>query len=320
MTLTQLRYIVALDTFRNFKGAADHCFVTQPTLSMQIHKLEKELDVLIFDRSKQPLFPTDLGAEIVKQARCILQETERLNEIVNHARGRKRGTLRLGIISTLAPYLLPLFIQSFYTKYPGISLHIKELLTKDIVDGIENGTLDAGIVALPVARRGFHSTPLFFEPLIAYVHQQHTLYSRNSISPKDLSPDEILLLEQGHCFREQTLKLCDHNGQLNTSRHEFSSFQSGNLETLRNLVDTQLGITLLPYLATLHIQNTEKEHSLRYFQEPKPARHIGIISCRAYLKKNLLDTLASEILESIPDELKDGSARYSVISVNAPQS
>ncbi|MEJ2105202.1 MAG: LysR substrate-binding domain-containing protein, partial [Ignavibacteriaceae bacterium] len=208
MTLVQLYYIVAVDNFRHFAKAAEYCFVTQPTLSMQIHKLEEELGVLIFDRSKQPIIPTDIGSKIIRQARVILQESERLQGIIDDETGAFTGTLKIGIIPTVAPYLLPLFLKSFVQKYPKIELVIDEITTDEIVNGIHKDLVDVGILALPINQADIIERSLYFEPFVAYVSKTNSLYLKDKISIDDLSRDDLLLLKEGHCLREQTLKIC----------------------------------------------------------------------------------------------------------------
>jgi LysR family transcriptional regulator, hydrogen peroxide-inducible genes activator len=235
MTLAQLYYIVAVDNFRHFSTAADHCFVTQPTLSMQIQKLEEELGVIIFDRSKHPVIPTDIGEKIIKQSRIILHESEKLQNIIDNETGEFTGTLKIGVIPTISPYLIPLFLQSFVSKYPNIELIIDEITTKEIIKGINKDLLDAGLLALPAGDADMIQRSLYYEPFVGYVSKSHKLFKKENLNVEDITGEGILLLKEGHCLRGHALKLCK------TSEREWSGnskkilFESGNLDTLKNL-------------------------------------------------------------------------------------
>src|SRR5687768_8393452 len=172
MTFTQLEYIIAVDTHRHFAKAAKQCFITQPTLSMQIQKLEEELGSKIFDRSKQPVIPTEIGEEIVRQARIIIHETKMIHELIRDRDGVLQGELRIGIIPTLAPYLLPMFLQPFLTAYPGIRIRVKEMTTDIIVEKLKAGRIDVGLLVTPLQDNGIREHPLFYEELVAYVSKK----------------------------------------------------------------------------------------------------------------------------------------------------
>ena len=309
MTLVQLYYIVAVDNFRHFAKAAENCFVTQPTLSMQIHKLEEELGVLIFDRSKQPIIPTDIGFKIIRQARVILQESERLQGIIDDETGAFTGTLKIGIIPTVAPYLLPLFLKSFVQKYPKIELVIDEITTDEIVNGIHKDLVDVGILALPINQADIIERSLYFEPFVAYVSKTNSLYLKDKISIDDLSRDDLLLLKEGHCLREQTLKICSASERNKRANETKILFESGTLDTLKKLVQQNFGFTLLPYLAMNDFENKEQLDLIREFFAPVPKREIGIIYSKTLIKKHLIDALSEEILKAVPQGLlqKDNS-------------
>ena len=209
MTFTQLEYILALDAARQFTTAAEHCFVTQPTLSMQIQKLEEELGVIIFDRSKQPVVPTEAGKEIIAQAKNILLQRNVLQELVQNKKGVLTGELKLGIIPTLAPYLLPLFLQSFSLKYDQVKLVISEMTTDMIIHALKDGSIDAGILVTPLQQRSITEHVLFYEELMAYVSKNNTLYQKSYVLAGDIDPNKLWLLEEGHCFRSQIENLCE---------------------------------------------------------------------------------------------------------------
>ena len=303
MTLTQLYYIVAVDNFRHFGTAANHCFVTQPTLSMQIQKLEEEYGVIIFDRSKQPVVPTDIGIKIIRQARTILQESERLQNLIDSETGEFKGTLKVGIIPTIAPYLIPLFLQSFVKKYPGIELIIDEITTKEIVRGLNKDLLDVGILALPINAPDMVEQTLYYEPFVAYISKKHELFKKDKLNVDDLSNDDLLLLKEGHCLRSQALKLCRTSDKEWRDSERKILFESGTIETLKRLVEQDFGITLLPYLAVKDIESEEQKSFVREFKAPVPKREVGLIYSKVLLKKHFIDALAEEILKVIPKSL-----------------
>ncbi len=299
ITLTQLEYIVAVDNYRHFSTAAEHCFVTQPTLSMQLQKLEDQLGVLIFDRSKQPVVPTELGKKVIAQARTVLNEAKKVSDIViNEAEGIK-GDLRIGIIPTLAPYLLPLFISGFLDKYPEVNVKVEELVTADIITRLNNDLLDIGILVTPLHNHSIIERPLFYEHFIGYVAGTTDLQKKN-IVVNDLKNENIWILNEGHCFREQVINICD----LKALRPVNSSFtyESGSIEAIRRLVDAYGGVTLLPELSTFEMEDKSKE-KLRYFKEPAPSREVSLVMYRSYLKKKLVDSLYNEIMASIPQSM-----------------
>ena len=291
MTITQLQYVLAVAEHKNFTLAAEKCFVTQPTLSMQIQKVEEELNIQIFDRSKKPIQLTEIGQKIVNQAKNIVNEADRMQDIVEQQKGFIGGEFRLGIIPTIMPTLLPMFLNNFIKKYPKVKLIIEELNTDEIILKLKNGHLDAAIAATPLMEEKIKEVVLYFEPFVAYIPQSHKYYSKNEIEVSDLDVDEILLLQDGHCFRDGILNLCK-----NVSKSDFSHFQleSGSFETLIKLADEGLGITLLPYLHTLELKENDKL-KLKHFVEPKPAREVSLIFPKTELKIQIIDALRTTI-------------------------
>ncbi|MFY7788650.1 MAG: hydrogen peroxide-inducible genes activator [Thermoflexibacteraceae bacterium] len=298
MTLTQLEYIVALDTYRHFATAADKCFVTQPTLSMQIQKLEEELTILLFDRSKHPIVPTAEGQAVIAQARTVLAEASRIKEIVKEQQQEVSGELRIGIIPTLAPYLLPLFLKKFIEKYPLVKLKIEEMTTEQIIHQLKNDLLDAGLLATPLQEAQILEKPLFYEAFVAYLSPLHPLAQKKELHPEDLSQEPMFLLGETHCFRLQVLQLCQLSPQKNTNL----TFQAGSLETLKRMVDLYGGITLLPELA-LDSLSEEQLDNVRYFTSPSPLREVSLVQHRSYVKQKLLGLLAAEICGVIPPKM-----------------
>lgn len=305
MTLAQLSYIVAVDNYRHFGIAAENCFVTQPTLSIQIQKLEEELGVIIFNRSLQPVEPTEIGEKIIRQARTILHESERLQTIIESETGEFGGTFRLGVIPTAAPYLIPLFLRSFTEKYPKIELIIHEITTPEIIRLINKDALDAGILALPISDSGIINIPLYYEPFIAYLPKGHSLSSKKELLESDIPVKELLLLNEGHCLRGQILKLCNASERDWNNENGRILFESGNLDTLIRLVQQDFGLTLLPFLTVFNSKLDNINAVTKKFKDPQPRREMGIIHSKSYLKKHLIDALIKEIKSCLPQELKN---------------
>ena len=291
MTITQLKYVLAVAEYKNFTLAAEKCFVTQPTLSMQIQKIEEELGIQIFDRTKKPIQLTEIGQKIVNQSKNIVNEADRIQDIVDQQKGFIGGEFRLGIIPTIMPTLLPMFLNNFIKKYPKVKLIIEELNTDEIITRLNNGHLDAAIAATPLQEEKIKEIVLYFEPFVAYIPEGHSTFQKQEIEVDDLNIDEILLLQDGHCFRDGILNLCKSAGA-----NEKSHFQieSGSFETLIKLADEGLGTTLLPYLHTLDL-NEKDQLKLRHFKEPKPAREVSLIFPKNELKIHIIDALRSTI-------------------------
>ncbi|PVD51430.1 DNA-binding transcriptional regulator OxyR [Terrimonas sp.] len=301
MTFVQLEYIVALDNYRQFTLAAESCFITQPTLSMQIQKLEEELGIMIFDRTKQPVATTEMGKEIIKQAKVILAQKQVMHELVQSKKGIVAGELKLGIIPTLAPYLLPLFIQNFASKYKQVKLIVSEMTTDNIIKSLTEGSIDAGILVTPLQKSGIKEYPLFYEELVAYVSRKNALYEKNYVLAQDIDPNKLWLLEEGHCFRSQIENLCELR-KMSTAGSHFD-YETGSIETLRRMVDLNDGITILPELATLDMPAKQLQ-LIRQFKKPVPMREVSIVVQRDFVKKRLIDALKNEIIQSIPDKIK----------------
>ena len=291
MTITQLYYVLAVAEHQNFTKAAEKCFVTQPTLSMQIQKLEDQLDVQIFDRSKKPIELTEIGRKIVQQAKNIVNEADRIQDIVDQQKGFIGGEFRLGIIPTIMPTLLPMFLKTFVKRYSKVKLKIEELTTEEIIQRIIDGHLDAAIAATPLQHDIIIERPLYYEPFVAYVPVQHRLHKKEKINAGDLDIKDMLLLEDGHCFREGIINLCKA-----FKNHEDDQFQleSGSIEMLVKLSDEGLGMTMLPYLHTLDMNEKEKT-KLRYFDDPVPAREVSLIYHKSELKMQIIEALKKVI-------------------------
>lgn len=300
MNIQQLEYIVAVDNCRHFLKAAEKCFVTQATLSMMIKKLEEELGVKIFDRSHQPVIPTETGNKIIAQAKIIIQENNRMKEIVKEEQGQLSGELKIGIIPTLAPYLLPLFIQSFLKKYPSVRLKISELTTSNIIQKLEHRDLDVGLLSTPLNLNFLREETLFYEPLIVYTSSKDTLLNKKLILAKDIDINRLCLLEEGHCLRLQAINLCDLRNKDKDIRQ--MEFETGSIETLKRIVEENNGITILPLLAYKEMSAEQKDR-VRFFKKPVPVREIGLVTYRYFVKEKLIQKLKQEIVVNIPADM-----------------
>jgi LysR family hydrogen peroxide-inducible transcriptional activator len=291
MTITQLQYVLAVAEYQNFTLAAEKSFVTQPTLSMQVQKLEDELDILIFDRSKKPIRITEAGLKIVAQAKNIVNEAERIKDIVDQEKGFIGGEYTLGIIPTVMPTLLPMFLKTFITKYPKVNLIIKEQSTETLIRNIQEGHLDGAIAATPLEIEYILERPLYYEPFVGYVPRNHRLSKADKLDPRDLDISDILLLKDGHCFRDGVINLCKTPKKY---EDEHFQLQSGSFETLINLADEDMGMTLLPYLNTLELDEKKKKN-LKYFNKPSPAREVSLIYHKSELKIQITRALKDVI-------------------------
>jgi LysR family hydrogen peroxide-inducible transcriptional activator len=291
MTITQLQYVLAVAEHKNFTLAAEKCFVTQPTLSMQIQKIEDELNVLIFDRSKKPIQLTSIGQKIVEQAKNIVNEAGKIKDIVEFQKGFIGGEFRLGIIPTIMPTLLPMFLNNFIKKYPKVKLIIEELNTIEIIFQLKNGHLDAAIAVTPLEDEKIKEIVLYYEPFVAYIPENFNNSDKKEIEISDLNLDTILLLQDGHCFRDGILNLCKNQ---DLSFKNSFQLESGSFETLIKLADEGLGTTLLPYLHTLDLKEKDKI-KLKHFKEPKPAREVSLIYPKSELKIHIIDALKNTI-------------------------
>lgn len=305
MNLQQLQYIVAVDDHRHFASAAKSCFVTQPTLSMMIHKLEDELDVTIFDRSKHPVVPTEIGEKLIAQARIVLKETSLMNEILTAEKQEITGTLKLGIIPTIAPYLLPLFIKPFLQQYPAIELLISELTTENILNKLKNDQLDAAILATPLHDKDLMEHPLFYESFVVYADQDHLARLPEQIDPLDLQVEDLWLLDEGHCFGVQLGNLCKLREANENSRFQY---RAGSIETLIQMVDRVGGITVIPELSTPNL-SAEGKQKLRSFSGMVPVREVSIVTYRHFAKRRLLEVLKETITTQLPKSMLNSSAK-----------
>ncbi|MBC7382256.1 MAG: LysR family transcriptional regulator [Bacteroidia bacterium] len=312
MNLQQLDYIIAVDRLKNFVKAAEACFVTQATLSMMIKKLEEELDVIIFDRSKKPVKVTEIGEKIIAGARKVVLEASMLKEIVNTEKGEVVGELKIGIIPTLAPYLLPLFLKKFMQQYPLVKLVIHEYTTDVAILKLKSGELDAALLATPLNDHAITEEPLFYEKYFLYVNLKEKGFDKQFVLPANINISRLWLLEEGHCMRSQILNFCELKRQ--RKFEETLNYSSGSIETLKNMVDMNFGVTIIPELATINF-NAKQKKQLRYFKPPVPGREISIAIHRTYIKLRLLEALKDVLLSVIPADMKSNK-KMNILSID----
>lgn len=298
MNLQQLEYIIAVDTHKHFTKAAENCFVTQPTLSMMIQKLEEELGVKIFDRSRQPVKITPIGEKIIAQARRVLRESKTLHEIITDDKELVSGELKIAIIPTLAPYLIPLFINSYLQKYPLLKLKIIELQTQQIVEKLLNDSIDIGILVTPLKDNTFIEAPLFYERLLAYISPTEKAWKKKYLLPRDIDLNRLWLLEEGHCFRNQVINFCELKKAGNYDNN--FEYEAGSIETLKRIVEQNYGITIIPELAA---QGKDKKY-IRTFKSPEPLREVSLVYQQHYIKRQLVEALKNEIISNLPEQVR----------------
>lgn len=299
-SLTQLEYVLAVHKFGHFAKAAEYCNITQPTLSMQIQKLEEALGTVIFDRTKKPILLTETGTAIIEQIQQVVSEAKKIDSMIQ-SRGQDIlvGSLTLGVIPTIAPYVLPLLLPVLEKKYSGIKLQIKELQTHQIVEALSTDEIDVGLLAIPIRDPKIIELFLYYEPFAVLCAKNHTLAGQKKIKPSSLKSDDIWLLEEGHCLRNQVLDVCALKKEKLEKRQY--KFESGSLETIKNLINAYGGYTLLPSLAE---ENIGKNSALIEFEKPIPAREIGLVYRREHYKIELIKAIGEAVVDCIPLEFK----------------
>lgn len=308
MTLQQLEYILAVNQFRHFAKAAEYCRVTQPTLSAMIQKLEEELDTRIFDRSQQPVCPTPVGIHIIEQAQNILVQANRIKNIIEEEKHSLTGTFKLGILPTVAPYLLPRFFPQLMKKYPDLDIRVVEMKTNDIKKALQTAEIDAGIVASLAGMEELQQTPLFYEQFFAYVSREDALFNNEVIRTSDLNGEQLWLLDEGHCFRDQLVRFC----QMKSARASQLAYHLGSMETFMRMVESGKGVTFIPELAVLQLGDAQKE-LVRSFAIPCPTRQVVLLTNKNFIRHTLLEVLVKEIKLSVPKEMLSLKATQAVV-------
>ena len=297
MTIIQLEYLLAVANCGSFSTAAEHCFVTQPSLSMQIKALEEELGVVLLDRSKKPVIPTEAGEVVLEQVRETLKEYNSIREVVAEMKGEISGKLRLGVIPTIAPYLLHKFIPEFVRRYPHVEIEIREMVTADIIEALKHDYIDAALVASGTCGQGITEHDLFSDHFYAYVSPSHPLFERSNIRIEDIDFKDLILLSRGNCMRDQIFELCQ-------AAHEIPShfyFESGSLDTLMRMVDCTSCMTIIPEMA-LEFIPMARRNRVKSIAKGATSRRVALAVSRTYVKQSIVEALRTTILRCVNQE------------------
>ncbi len=298
MTLQQLEYVVAVYRCRHFAKAAEYCGVTQPTLSAMVQRLEDELGVKLFDRSAQPVVPTPVGRVVVEQAWKVLSRARKLKAMVEEEKQSTEGTFRIGILPTIAPYLLPRFFPQLMAGHPEMDLRIVEMQTADIKKALQRGELDAAILVSLDGMDNYVQTPLYYEQFLAYVSRTDRLFAKQAIRTADLAGETLWLLDEGHCFRDQLVKFC----ALRSARASQQHYTLGSIETFMRMVEGGRGVTFIPELALPQLSDKQRE-LVRPFALPIPVREVVLLTSRSFVRQTVLSLLAECIRSCVPEKM-----------------
>lgn len=298
MTLQQLQYLISLDNNKHFLNAAEECGVTQPTLSAMIQKLEDELDVKIFDRSHQPIRSTEIGKEIIAQAKVILMHSEHLKEIIKNKRETLEGRLNLAIIPTIAPYLLPKFLIEFRKSYPKVELSVQEMKTSDIIYNLNQARIDVGILATPLDRNELLEIPMYYEKFLAYISPKEEIYKKETLSANNIPLDNLWILQEGHCLRDQIFNFCT------TKRDSRAVYEAGSIDTLVKIIDENGGYTVIPELHQQFLNDTQKKN-IRQIENPQGVREVSVVIKNDFIRERLLNAVVDTIKLIIPENMID---------------
>lgn len=299
LSISQLRYIVAVADAGAFGKAARICRVTQPTLSMQIQKAEELLDITLFDRRTQPVTPSPIGSRVVQQARVVVHEMEKIQRMILAELEEVSGLVRVAAIPTVAPYLLPLILPTLHERHPEVRLQVRELTTAEIIEALDRNELEVGILATPIPDESLLTVPLYNEPFWVYLSPQHVLSRHKQISSDQLSRDDLWLLSEGHCLRDQALSLCSGT---DITGEQSVQFESGSIETLMNLLDRLPGYTLIPDLVRANL-SSKRARQIRPFEGRSPAREISLVAHPSFHRGAVLNALYEAVLASVPATL-----------------
>lgn len=300
MTLTQIEYVIAVAKHGHFGRAAEACFVTQPTLSMQIQKLEEELQITIFDRSRSPIKSTLEGKSVIEQGKKVISEHKKIFTLLEQSKDEVIGEFKLAVIPTLSPFIIPLFIQSFVKKYPKVNIQITEHTTDEIIRLVKDDLIDGALLVTPLEEKTIIEKVLYYEPFYLFASNNHKMNKKKSVKQEDLDINDIWLLDKGNCFRDQILNICSKS-----KNHKLTNpinFESGNFETLKNMVLSGCGYTLLPEMA---INSLDKKHKglITPFTKPIPTREVSLIHSKHSVKQKIINALEEEILLHVPEVL-----------------
>ena len=298
MNIQQLEYIVAVDRYRHFAKAAKSCGVSQPTLSMMIQKLEDELGLEIFDRSKSPVSTNQSGEMIVNQARVVLYNIRQLREMADSTKESILGDMEMSIIPTVAPYLLPKLFGEFKRNLPSLRCRVSEMKTSTVIEKLKSAEIDLAIVATPLDDPEILEVPLYYERFLAYISPGDELYSRTELSVAEINYDRMWILEEGHCFRDQIFNIC------NRAHNNFQHYEAGSIETLIKVVDENGGFTIFPELHLPSLTPAQQKH-VRPFRGEEPRREISLVFRQDFIKEKLLNVIVSSIKSIIPQSMLD---------------
>ncbi|MDR1556074.1 MAG: hydrogen peroxide-inducible genes activator [Tannerellaceae bacterium] len=296
MTIQQLEYVLSVDTFRHFARAAEHCRVTQPTLSMMIQKLEEELGIKLFDRNVQPVRPTPAGKKVVEQARRVLYQASLIKDIVTEEEQSVKGTFRLAVLPTIAPYLVPRFFLKLTEKHKDLDVHILEMKTTPTLIALLNGEIDAAIIASQPIETELQGQTLYYEQFFGYVSRNESLFKNELIRTADVNGERLWLLDEGHCFRDQLMRFC----QLEQVKIRQGAYRLGSMETFMRMVESGNGITFIPELATYQLGHEQKE-LVRPFAIPRPTREIVLVTRKDFIRHAIAELLVRNIRASVPE-------------------
>lgn len=314
MNIQQLEYIIEVDNHRHFSKAAEASFVTQPTLSMMIHKLEEELGVKIFDRSQLPVQPTPIGKRVISQARVVVAQVNQIKDIIQEERGVVKGVFRLGIIPTVSPYLLPKLMQVHSENRYDIGIVISELTTDMILKGLLNNSLDGGILATPLKEAAIKEHPLYYEQFYAYISPCETaLWAKTALNESDLNSATLWMLDEVHCFRTQILHMCDFKKRRRANQSIFT-YEAGSIDTLINVVDQNEGLTVIPEMA-LDTLNEKQRLNVRPFRNRTPVREISLITMKGFIRERLINIIVDEVKTAVPKSLQDEAMRRYILPI-----
>lgn len=298
MTLQQLEYVMAVYRFKHFARAAEYCKVTQPTLSSMIQKLEEELGVKIFERSSQPIRPTAVGQQIIAQGWRVIRRADKIRDIVAEEKSELCGTFTIGILPTIAPYLIPRFFPQLMNRNPSLDIRVVEMKTEEIKRALPEGSIDAGILAHYENMDKFNVDHLFFEQFFVYVSQQEPVFEKERIKTTDLTNGFLWLLDEGHCFREQLVKFC----QMKAARRSKKAYSLGSIETFMRIVEGGKGITFIPELAVLQLSDYQRLF-VRPFAIPVPVRDVVLLTTKDFIRHTWRKFIVGEIQQSVPQEM-----------------
>lgn len=294
MTIIQLEYLLAVANCGSFSQAAEHCFVTQPSLSMQVKSLEEELGVVLLDRSKKPVVPTEAGEVVLEQVRETLRSFNYIREAVHELKGETAGKLRLGVIPTIAPYLMHRFMPTFVKEYPKVELEISEMKTADIVEALKRDQLDAALVAGGTCGEGIQEHDLFNDRFWLYVSPENPLFERSNVRIEDIDLKDLVILSAGNCMRDQIIELCQAKRQMPSH----FSFESGSLETLMRIVDCTQALTIIPEMAIDFIPENRRDR-VKQLAKGATSRKISVAVRRTYVKGSIIKALHETILKCV---------------------